>query len=109
MIENKKICVIERAEFGIGGYQDAQFGFTLSFRSEAWGIETFEGFWFGEPRGEWDKDDQITFFGEAAKELHDALLAAKVSNVSDLVGVPAEVMVDGGRFKSWRVLTEVLL
>lgn len=42
------------------------------------------------------------------KDLKKVLDDAKVNYVSELIGKPIEIEIEGDRFKSFRILTEVL-
>lgn len=108
----KRIGKIQKAEFGMGGYQDAQFGFSVTLGSDrdSWGVCSFNGYWSDEPseNAQWSVIDQNEAFAEASRKILSVLSDANVRNVSDLVGIPVEVTFDGGTLEDWRVLTEVI-
>lgn len=106
-----KIGKITEAEFGIGGYNDAQIGLSLTFgsRKESWGCGSFSGFWADRPdRAQWSEADQAARFAETMRLLRDTLRAANKQHVAELVGVPVECTFDGNILKSWRVLEEAI-
>lgn len=109
MIE-KQLGKIQGISVGFGGYDDAMFGVSVSLGSGCWGINDFRGTWGHDPdkRAKWTKEDQIRYFGETMKWLHDLMKAAEVNNVSELKGVPVEITTENNRLKSWRILTEVI-
>lgn len=101
---------IERAEFGFGGYQDAQLGIGFTLGGEGWGVTDFWGAWGTEPseHAKWDRDDQVKELGETCLRVRDLLKAAKVYRVDQLSGKPIQAKFDGNLLKEWRILTEVL-
>lgn len=113
MNERKRLGKIQRAVFGTGGYQDAQFGLFLTLGGESWGVQTsIEGGWgLGIKCGErcaWTEEDRTRHFGDAMRKINQLLLDAKVDDVTKLVGVPVEVTFDSLKMTDWRVLKEVL-
>lgn len=109
MMNDKWLGRIVRAEFGFGGYDDAMMGLSLTFEGPSVGTSTFEGTWATRSeRCERTVEDQRALFAGAVETLRDTLRAAKKRHVAQLVGVPVEVTVVGGRMESWRVLTEVV-
>lgn len=109
--EQKVLGCISLARFGLGGYQDAQIGLSLQFDMKGTGVGTFIGGWaYTKPpsHAQWTKEDQRRTWADAVEKLNETLHAAKKQDVSQLVGVPVEVTLDGNVLKSWRVLTEVI-
>jgi|SRR5581483_4162288 len=105
---NRWLGKIIRAEFGFGGYDDAQFGLTLTFEG-GYGTTYFVGTWATRPDWVgWTVEQQRGHFADAVEKLRDTLLAAKKKHVAELVGIPVEVTCENFALKSWRVLTEVL-
>lgn len=107
---NKKVGKIARATFGWGGYQDVMFGLSLTFSSQSWGCGHFDGQWGMDPSpdAQWTKESRCIQWGELVGRVAKLLKDAKVTDVSELVGVPVEVTFDGMRFQSFRILTEAL-
>lgn len=101
---------ITKAEFGFGGYQDAQFGFSIVIESKNSGVSDFSGFWADEAseHAKWDELDQNNYWSEMLRELRDILELAQVRHVSDLVGKPVEVVFERNKLVSWRILDEVI-
>lgn len=82
---------IEKVRFGSGGYQNEEFGLTLSFL-------------YG--RG---ARKSITTLIQNMPAVGETLKSAGVSDLFDLRDVPVEVEIDNeDRLVSWRVLKEVL-
>jgi len=113
----KELGKINSVRFGLGGYQDAMFGLSLSFTFKGGGVNTFEG-------GTWDCEtmvcDSYCKWTEADRSKHNDELIRKVSkylkqgkvdDVTKLKGLPVELVFDQehfGTLKSWRILEEVL-
>lgn len=106
----KKLGKIASAKFGWGGYQDVQFGLSVTLQGESWGCDDFKGFWGHErPSGaEWTEETRIIKLGETCLFLRDTLKAAQKQTVDQLVGVPVEVTFNGNLLYNWRILSEVL-
>lgn len=110
----KQIGKIKHAAFGIGGYQDAQIGFSVTLGSDVdcWGCGDFWGVWKGERsiHAKWTEESRITDAGLVTMRVAKLLAEAKKSNVADLVGVPIEASfyAEDQRLASWRILTEVI-
>ena len=112
---NTSLARIESVKFGFGGYQDAQFGLSLTFLSNGIGVSTFLGYWSCErsENTKWTETDRITYFGELCMKIAKMLEIANISDVSELKGIPVELTWDGpssigATLKDWRILTEVL-
>lgn len=101
---------IKSATFGCGGYQDAQFGLSLGFGGDAWGVCAFEGTWADPPseHAKWTETEQSACFAKCVRLLRDTLRDANKQDVSQLVGVPVEVTFNGNVIFSWRISKEVL-
>lgn len=106
----KELGKITGARYGFGGYQDAQFGLSVSLGGESWGVGDFWGMWASEPdkHKKWTRDEQIEAHGETADRVCKLLTAARVTCVEELAGIPVEVSFEGNTLKEWRVLKEVL-
>lgn len=57
---------------------------------------------------EWTTEERQCGITKSVDEVHKILKDAKVDYVSQLVGKPVEVEIDGNTFRSFRILTEVL-
>ena len=112
MDEDKRLGRIASAEFGYGGYQDAQFGLSIAFEGDGWGVGTFVGGWATDIKPddhtEWDEADRDASFASTVRKVNELLHSAKIAHVSQLKGIPVELAFEGIAFKDWRVLTEVL-
>ena len=111
-MDGEKIGKIQSVSFGLGGYQDAQFGLSVTLGSDvgSWGVCSFDGYWSMEPsdHAKWDTRDQNEAFANTARKTIELLQAAKVNNVSDLKNKPVACVFERGVLKSWRLLTEVI-
>ena len=56
----------------------------------------------------WSKEERAIACMNSFDEINKILKAAKCNYVSQLVGKPIEITVDGNSFKDFRILTEVL-
>lgn len=107
---NKQLGKIQSASFGLGGYQECMIGLWLTLGGESWGIQTGDGAW-GIERSDhtkWTEESRLQEAGKAAMKLASLLWKLKKTDVSDLVGAPVEVTLDGNRLVEWRLLSEVL-
>lgn len=110
MTERKEIGKIQKATFGMGGYQDAMIGISFSLGSNGWGVGDFWGAWAVE-RSEhckWSEQDRIDEMGKTVWRIRNLLKDANVDDIARLVGKPIEVTFDGNSLKSWRILTEAI-
>lgn len=101
---------IQRFEIGMGGYHDAMFGLCVTLGGAGWGVQDFDGTWGHEPdeHTKWTESEQLEHWGKMCKRVRNLMVQAKVSKVSDMVGIPIEATFNGGRLSSWRILEEVL-
>lgn len=101
---------IEAIRLGFGGYQDAQFGLSITLSGDGWGVGDFKGHWSMKPseHSQWTEADQDAGFAETMRFLLATLKDAKKQHLAELVGVPVEVVFDNMKLESWRVLKEVL-
>lgn len=106
----KELGKIERFEVGMGGYDDAMFGLSITFTFKGSGVQDFIGIWAHEPdkHHKWTLEDQSRSWAEMCRLMIDTLRKAKVKTASDMIGIPVEVTFDGNRLASWRILEEVL-
>ena len=108
----KKLGKIESVRFGMGGYQDAMFGLSLSFEFSGSGVCDFFGTWGPtidcSEHCQWTEDDRDKDHAKTMRRIADLLVEAKVDDVSKLKGKPVEAEFNGNTLKSWRLLTEVI-
>lgn len=109
-MERTKLGQIQRAEFGMGGYQGAQIGISFTLSGDSWGVGDFWGHWAikRSEHAEWSESERRDSLGDTTMKIATLLKQAKKQSVSQLAGVPVEVTFEGMTLKSWRVLTEVL-
>ena len=114
MTQTTEIGKIENIRFGMGGYQDAQLGLTVTLGSKksCWGVQDFKGFWNYEvtasEHSKWTEVDRDLEWVNLMKFVGELLSKAKKTSVEDLRGVPVEATFEGMTLKSWRILEEVL-
>lgn len=108
-----KLGKIRSAEFGLGGYQESCIGLTVNIDMQGSGVCDNYSTWDSRiiecsDHCKWTEEDRSKENDEIVRYVSGLLDDAKVSNVSDLVGKPVEVTLDGMILKSWRILKEVL-
>jgi len=113
MSSNKELGKIEKAYFGYGGYQDMQFGLTVVLSFDGKGcVDFIEGGWsediWVDQYTKWTEKDRQIQRAEMVKKINKLLKDAKVKTIDELKGKPIEVINEGLKLKSWRILTEVL-
>ena len=109
----KKLGKISSTHFGLGGYQGACLGLHLAFTMDGSGVGTSIDWWDvnmieWSDRSEWTEETRSAGYDGIMRKLSDILHAAKVDDVSKLVGIPVELTFEGNTLKDWRVLREVL-
>jgi hypothetical protein len=109
----KKLGKIESVRFGLGGYQDACIGLSVTLGDGSWGVGDFKGGWDAETikrsdSTQWTEEDRDKNYSDTMRYLSKLLKEAKVSSVDKLKGIPVEVTFDGNMLKEWRILKEVL-
>lgn len=110
---NTELGKISQVKFGYGGYQDMQFGLSLTFESKGWGVSTFIGSSWSidmevSEHSQWTEEDRDKGFARTMRKLNEYMKDAKVKDVYQLKGIPVEVTFDCNELDSWRILTEVL-
>lgn len=113
----KELAKIRSVKLGLGGYQDAMFGFSFTFFNEvnSTGVSDFWGVWQDGPGlgSKWTERDRAEDLAAKALKVMKLLKDAKVDNLDDLKGIPVELTFDGesaagARLNSWRILKEVI-
>lgn len=111
----KKLGKISNIEFGLGGYNDACIGMTLTFEGIGFGCVHFEsGGWSNTliehtEYCKWTEDDRAKQQSLLIQKIDKLLSEAKICNINDLKNQPVELTFDDSRtLKSWRLLTAVL-
>lgn len=107
----KELGKITRFEIGIGGYDDAMYGLSVTLMGkDGWGVQDFDGTWMREPDKycKWTKEEQQKIFSDVSFRVIDLMKKAKVRTTKEMVGIPVEVTFDGNKLESWRILEEVL-
>ena len=110
----KLLGKITSIHYGLGGYQDAQLGLSITLEGKGWGISTFIGIWdyshISSPTEfhKWTEKDKTNELVEVNRKISELLKQAKVSTIDQLKNVPIEAKFECGTLKEWRILTEVL-
>ncbi len=110
---NKSLGKIERVKFGLGGYQDACIGIHFTLGGSGWGVTATESAWDANAiqwteHCKWTEASRSEGYDKIVRYISDLLAAAKVDDISKLVGIPIEATFERGTLESWRILTEVL-
>ena len=107
----KSIGKITHVNFGFGGYQDVQFGISISISTESGCATTGKWMWTSEPDkySKWNVQDQDNAYAKTMRYIIKLMVDAKVSKIEDLKGMPIEATWDGMMLKEVRILTEVIL
>lgn len=113
MENNKWLGKITDVKFGHIGYQECEFGISLTFESKGIGIAWTQGFW--DPHlmkrsenAQWTESDRAKGLSDLCYKISELLAQAKVHDVYELKGIPVEVTTENMRLKEFRILTEVL-
>jgi len=108
-----KLGKLSNVNFGLGGYQDACLGISVTISGDGWGVGDNKSAWDANQikcsdRCKWTEEDRSKGYDDVMRYVSDLLSAAKVSHVNDLNGKPVEATFDEMTLKSWRILTEVI-
>lgn len=107
----KELGKIDNARWGLGGYQDAMIGLSLSFSMKpSSSVSTFVGAWAIERSDfcQWTEEERLKQIGEAGMKVVELLNKIGKRDVKDLIGTPVELTFDGQSLRDWRLLDEVL-
>jgi hypothetical protein len=106
----KQLGKITHFDIGLGGYDGAMFGISVTFEGKGWGVADFDGTWADKPteRHKWTEEDQTKLWGDMCRRAVNLMKQAKATTCADMVGVPVELSFNGNALDSWRILEEVL-
>jgi hypothetical protein len=110
----KRLGKLSNVKFGLGGYQDACLGLTVTITgNDGWGVSDNKSAWDVNKikhteHCKWTEEDRSKGYDDVMRYISDLLDNAKVSSIDGLNGKPVEVTFDGMTLKSWRILTEVI-
>jgi len=112
-VREVKLGKLEDVKFGLGGYQGACLGLTVTVVGKGWCVNDNRSAWDVNQLEcsdycKWTEEDRSKGYDEIMRFLSDLLNDAKVSSVSQLNGKPVEATFEGMTLKSWRILTEVI-
>ena len=102
---------IKSVKFGAVGYQECQFGLSLTLGGEGWGVcSDICGGWDTERSeyAKWSEEDRIKAHGEMCVKVSQLLKDAKVDDVSKLIGKPVKCYFQGLALERFEILKEVL-
>lgn len=114
---SKQLAKISSTKFGRGGYQDVQFGLTLSFSGAGFSSGAFiPGGWdwsmTADPdeaeHCQWSEADRSEGMAKMCRTISQILQEAKCATIDQLQNKPVEIGFEAGCIKSWRILSEVL-
>ena len=76
----ERLGKIERASFGLGGYQEAEIGLSVTLGDGSWGVQDWKGTWAMKRSDhcEWKEEERIKILCETVMFLNDLLKKAKV-------------------------------
>ena len=109
----KQLGKIQEVTFGIGGYQDGMLGIHFTLGDGSWGVQDYKCSWDSNrikhsEYTKWTENDRSDAYVEIMRYVSDLLHQAKVTDITQLQGIPIEAEFEGRVLKSWRILTEVL-
>lgn len=115
-MEKKYLGKITHVSFGLGGYQDIQFGLSVTLEGQGIGTNAFIGgawdYSFMKDPGEnarWTEEDRTKIMIEMLRKISELLKSAKIESIDQLKGKPVEMTIDNDNtLKDWRILEEVL-
>lgn len=107
-----KLGKLENVKFGLGGYQGACLGLSVTISGSGWGVGDNKSAWDANQikhteHCKWTEEDRSKGYDDVMRFVSDLLSDAKVNSVDQLNGKPIEAKFDGMTLKSWRILTEV--
>lgn len=104
----EEIGKIKSVRYGMGGYQDACFGFSFELGGKAWGVSDFWGTWARKPdkHTKWTVADQDREFLSSSRKVLSLLQRSGRPSIDRLVGVPVRCVFDGNTLKSWDIIED---
>lgn len=111
-MENK-LGKLSNVKFGLGGYQGACLGLSVTINCDGCGVNDNKSTWDANliecsERCKWTEEDRSKGYDEIMRYVSDLLSDAKITSIDQLNGKPVEVTFDGNMLKRWRILTEVI-
>lgn len=106
----KVLGKIDSAGFGFYPDRPFLFGLQLCFSMSSSGVDDGGRYTVNiSPECRWEKQERTDAIEEYIVERVEKILKdAKVNFVSELIGKPVEIELEGSCFKDFRILTEVL-
>lgn len=110
----KMLGKIEKASFGVGGYNEAMIGLFLTLKfGDSTGCNTDKCAWDYKTIKhtkycKWTEEDRSQQYVEIMRYLSELLSDAKVKKVDQLAGIPIEATFEDRTLVEFRILTEVL-
>jgi len=106
-MKDKRLGKIKRIELGFIDNSRIGIFYELGSDSEHWGVNSDKAFSNTEPNG-YSKEERIKFLGETIMWVNNLLISAKKNKLSELVGIPVEVLFEDNKLATWRILEEVI-
>jgi hypothetical protein len=107
-----KIGKIKSISVGFGGYQGAMLGLSVELGGKSWGVCDFKGSWGPDishsEHCKWTEESRREAHADTMTLIGKLLKDANKNCVTELQGVPVEVLLDRNTLNSWRILTEVI-
>lgn len=113
-MEYKKLGKIISIKFGLVGYQNAQFGLSVTLGNKDWGVTAEKCYWDYnvikcDEHCKWSDDDREKANDSLIRFISDLLRDAKVDSLAKLQGKPVEVIFNNkNALKEWSILTECI-
>lgn len=113
-MSERKLGKIQSISIGYGGYQEAQFGVSITLGSDidSWGVGDFKGGWSTDIKitssTQWTEEDRLKIFADTMVWLNNLMKKAKVKNLTSLKGKPVWVIFNNNALKEWDILKEVV-
>ena len=106
----KELGKITHFDVGLGGYDGAMFGMSVTLGGKGWGVQDFDGTWSRQPdeHCKWTVEDQLKLWGVMCRRVATLVAKEKAITRADMVGIPVEVTFNDNSLHSWRILDEVL-
>jgi hypothetical protein len=109
----KELGKIKSISFGYCGYNDAMIGLKYTLEGKSWETGNSMGGWDAElikcdKHCKWTEADRDKDYAAVMRYVSKLLKQAKVTDISQLKGIPIEATFDVNCLEEWRILEEVL-
>lgn len=109
-MSRRELGKIQSIDIGQGGYQGAEIGIRYVLSGKGWGVVDWQGYWGTRPSHvDWTEEDRTIHLGKIFLQLFARMKEADVTDHTQLIGKPIEVIFNNNNtLVSWRLLIEVL-